>query len=1458
MLPKWVSKWWKVWAWLVFSIKKRIDMNAIVPLNIAALRVSPTDNSNVVTQFKGRVAFFDNMPYGKKSSLTSTGDAIVDLPENSTGPQASLSTGIHLHWELPDYFRQGVQQPGASQIVFPQAPNRWLVIRYLSLFDTNTNTWGAPASHSWIVESDYISTAQLSDPAPDNNFIRPSVPVPLPVNPAFGEQPFRFMGRVVDAADWKQNGDGKYLGDFNDVDGKPCYLNSIGFLGPGFAAYYPDCCTVFGFLDRFADMPVVYKALTGVTPIQFKVSYQVMGWIQNGPDPLDGMGDEVTKQYNTYVAQCRQQKTDIKQTPADFFCSMAKSKFKWLFNKENISFTVNDGAITSLNLPGKTICAGMMEEVVWNMLVQPGANSFLGDPTTKTKYGMWTDSDVKIAVGNTSSEALSALLKFDNDNHDNDPDLLNNYEYLLNALQLGILKDMEVQGNNVIALEEALHSNGFAREQGGQLWIVQPKPKDPMAPVGPANPSAEITLPLTLAEELNQLNQAQKNYDMGRSALDTTRKQLFMDWYRYIKMYAGGAVSNNVSLTTLTNFLSTSGALGSVVNQGNATGILSYISATDGSGAITGINQPVGMVTSLANKLWDAWKSFQVAMKKYPAWQVIAVAAPSFWQPTDPVAVIEGSRMEPVRRNGDTSEIAVRLSTELLNQLSITFNGKTFLVNPGGAAGLPVINGASPYATDCQALVTEAALLIPTLAVITANVLKAQGGGADNPAIADYTAFVSSLTLAQGGVSGLEGGSPATGLYNAIRQPKYIAVANPVQDVNGPQALSVTFSNTAQDGWAPNAVGWSTQLRLPEFSNNRYDPFLPVTLIWDILLDPLKKNAGSNYDAANITNFFQLDNHAIDYGYNTAGPSFNTGNPGEYASSVVMSKKATYSLSYQINNYEQNYPGDDADKTLSTIAADYQNRKILSQTMSGLNVSQLQRNYIPQITVEDLTVGNRDTVTNNIKEAALTANAGDNWYDFAFNSQNPLTSGVFGPLRGGFMNVKSLEVVDVFGQRMKIDTPEHTKEGYLKVLPAMTMAPQPGDTANSERVYLPPRLLAPARLWYRWLSATHNNEVAGIVTDFVEMNAHPATSPVCGWVLPNHLDDNLFFYNADGVAIGSFGMEHGNLQYRTRAGNLKNPADSLTVDIGAAGKPLDAVNEHLANFMWFINNRSGAVDGKGGSDAFLSATMQAILNSDQYINPANFAQDASLAVLVGRPLAITRAVISMETAGNLLPLTQADTAPTDGWPTDINNDHVNYTDRMKDAAADLAAIQFPLRMGDLSNIDDGLVGYIIEGNGSDPYLNGTFYAPAATKPLAPGIAVPASNTITLTLNAAPVVLTMLIDPRAAVHATTGVLPVEELSIPADQYSNTLANMEVTFFTMPVLQQQLGLNVPLPAQSGYVWGWVNPGAADAIPLAANAVSSNAVWGYSPQTLLEGWLELSPDPNKAPPPPVTKPK
>lgn len=1400
-------------------------MKAIVPLNVAALRVSGTDSTNVTPRagFAGRTAAFDLLPHGNLATQASTGDTIW-IPLGGGSPSVPLEAGVHLHWELPEFFKRGQADSDLGTIVFPHAPTRWLVVRSLSVYDQAKGGYGAPRQASWVVESDYV-TAQLR---PDQyNITRAAISVPLKAPD--GTTPYMYMGRVVDAASWNPAGENPadYLPHYTGPGGTPLYLTSVGFTGAAFSGYYPDCRSVFGFWDSFADVSDVYAAITQNNPVRFRASYTVIGWLPDAAsDPLSGLAATVTSQYNSYVGQAAAERAKVTSTPADVFASVTQDRYGWQFSTNAISYTLvsdEDKTLATLNVPDGTLCAGVIQEVVWDQANPATDTPFLASPTAGQP---WTDQ-VEIAIGNTTMEAASALVKSHLAAPGGDDSVLASYETLLNALQLGVLRDLEGQGNALATLEQTLHERAFSQIDGGHQWTIQTK----AAPGSQA--SVALTLPLTLAEQLAALNSAQLAYDQARSRITAARQQLFMDWVIYVKQLSRKPQEAYVVATnTLGAFLATSGAgeLRAVTSAAAAAGLLHY-QDDPATGRITGVAAD-GATTALAAQVVVAYQDVAAALNALPEnWELDAIPAEPFWQPTDPVLVLEGNRLEPVRRNGATTAIAVRADSELIGALAIAGAQGDWTVAaaslPGLAtppAALPAALAGSPQGAAAAAVIGEAALLDPQYAAVIAAVAGA----------ADAGTLAAAIAACQGGQSPLDP-PVAAGLFATVHTPGYQRTADPAQSVPAPTALTVTFTNTARTALPPDAVGWSAQTALPEFSATRADPFLPVWMTWELRLDPLARESGGSYAAGTLADKFVLGTDEIDLGYPVPA-AFTTKAPVSYTGTVVLSKKPFVSLTEQINRYLKEFPGDQADTELTSARDDLAGRKVMSQALDTFNATQTLRTTIPQIPVQNL-VTSPDPITRNIATAA-TATPGDNWYDTGFNSLTAISTGPqaqynYGPLRAGFAELLRISIVDTFGQVMNLTTATTTSSGALPLTAAAGLSPVAGDAANAGKAYLPPRALAPSRVDAHWLSASYDPSVPGLAAGFAEVNDHPATSPVCGWIVPNHLDVSLAFYDADGSPIGSFGIEHGENRYRTWAGNPANPGSVLDIDLGP--DPAPRVNTHVARLMRFVG---------GQAAGFLGDLMGAIENSDQFINPASFGQDAALSVLIGRPLAIVRTVQSISTSGGVLPASQADNTAADALTQAVNGRWYDYADRQARTSAGLGQVRIPVRLGELTDIDDGLVAFLPEGSGTSPYS--VVYSATAPENAKNAVARPGADTIELTLNGPALTFTALVDPRAPVHVSTGVLPTVTMQVPPDQYLRAMQQLAVTFTARPVLSDSLGLRIPLPAEAGFTWSWVSPGAAPE-PFSPASAPDVPSYGYSPQRLIEGWLDLIPNPS-----------
>ncbi|CCI29143.1 hypothetical protein MICAH_5520001 [Microcystis aeruginosa PCC 9809] len=227
---------------------------------------------------------------------------------------------------------------------------------------------------------------------------------------------------------------------------------------------------------------------------------------------------------------------------------------------------------------------------------------------------------------------------------------------------------------------------------------------------------------------------------------------------------------------------------------------------------------------------------------------------------------------------------------------------------------------------------------------------------------------------------------------------------------------------------------------------------------------------------------------------------------------------------------------------------------------------------------------------------------------------------------------------------------------------------------------------------------------------------------------------------------------------------------------------------------------------------------------------------------MGRPIAVVRASLNLELEG--LPAINQD------WGVFWQDLRRNF--RETDS---FEKVKFPIRLGEYKQLNDGLLGYWLEGdNGS---IKDVFYAPQSDLE---GINHPAIKFhngnnpwhIDLNLKDSPTLLTMLIDPRGKVHATTGILPTKSIDIPPDQYQQALEKIEITFLSAPILTDSGKINLALPDEVGYQWSWLEKekeqwSTADKI----GQTNVNAIFSGK-QEIREGWLKLStkkepPNPN-----------
>jgi len=444
----------------------------------------------------------------------------------------------------------------------------------------------------------------------------------------------------------------------------------------------------------------------------------------------------------------------------------------------------------------------------------------------------------------------------------------------------------------------------------------------------------------------------------------------------------------------------------------------------------------------------------------------------------------------------------------------------------------------------------------------------------------------------------------------------------------------------------------------------------------------------------------------------------------------------------------------------------------------------------------------------------------------------------FWPLRAGFLKVKRLRLVDCFGQVLDLAGSSATEPAK----PEQIMRTEPLTVEDrTDLVELAPRFTAPSRLWFRFVSAADD-----------ATEANDATSPVCGFVLPNHLDGDLQFYAADGVGLGTVRFDGGRLEAGGNtvagAGVVWEDSPGQPTNLGSA--PSGTIRDpHLAGIAQGLLDW-GVVDATPDApavDTALSSLLRIVDSALWSVDPFGHIGEEHLALLVGHPVAVLRAMIRVEVDEPVTP--------------DL-----------------VQGIRVPVRIGALAHWQDGLLGYFVgedyrtlhvpdpaaadfarpigphEGfNGqasttSDYYTNfatdlGVVAQPGATPVDHPYVDL---SGVLWVQPQQDVWLTLLMEPHSVVHATTGFLPRKEIGMRRSWVAPGLSRLAPVFRFGPVLVDPKLIRMPIAADIRGTWSWNHR--ADATTWAEDPIvnsTGDARIPPDPSEGQEGWLKLTPE-------------
>jgi len=217
----------------------------MVPIHLDALCLK-TDLSVVEAK-----ADFSRLPFwdGAREvnpDVANISEELLSRPLQDRGLR--LRPGVHLHWSLPDSLTRGFNKSDPQQskrrLSFPAVPNRWLVTR-----SRKGSDGVSLVQRQWIVESDHLHPESPEE-------ARPGTAIPFPAGR--DASPYRFLGRQRPfTGQWSEDDAAESLTRFGyqltavgyEAGPKLDAEKSGSYGEPTFAAFYPNCQSVFGFYD---------------------------------------------------------------------------------------------------------------------------------------------------------------------------------------------------------------------------------------------------------------------------------------------------------------------------------------------------------------------------------------------------------------------------------------------------------------------------------------------------------------------------------------------------------------------------------------------------------------------------------------------------------------------------------------------------------------------------------------------------------------------------------------------------------------------------------------------------------------------------------------------------------------------------------------------------------------------------------------------------------------------------------------------------------------------------------------------------------------------------------------------------------------------------------------------------------------------------------------------------------
>ncbi|MDW3191463.1 MAG: hypothetical protein R8G66_03835 [Cytophagales bacterium] len=1317
----------------------------------------------------------------------------------------TLKKGIHLHWAMPDGLTMGVQDTN-KKIVYPQIPNRWLITKYI-----NEKQEG-----QWIVESDYLHPQNASNdygsvsyPIDLKNYTAQVIASEIEETPY---QPYRFIGRQVPYVDWNEE---------ESVD-RLKGLTVAGYGTPSFAAFYPNCYSILGFQE---DTDTTPDALNNT-------EYTVVGWYSDtSNDPLnklirDNSGKTIGEfrelikgTFNWEIPE------DADAAPENMVCFGHLS-----FNANTRSFesTRTTDVELAIGNSGKEALSAYMatkfhpdkKKVAEEQLMAIQLSNMVN--TTGTDVGpafrqAFHDDQFASKNGQTvwvvtlQSNTNNTTDKSSQNNKDENIQLPPNLTHQLNDLNLSQAA-FEQSSNRIEGLRHSLFSDWYK-------YMVSAYPASDEVGAYPDMNLIRYYIEQKSIPELENLIEETGTLFVEKDKSTGIITSLKGEGVDTVAARVSGYFAG---LKTLVDSYNT--------GEPEAT----YFTALCNQGAIpSDVTSDAGITWVPNTPITD--QCLQFSGRNFLTYNISeGCRGISFW-----TKIIGQQNHDAVFFNleeVDNSSIGVSGFGTFWNRVSINgvvinpeinkdwgsfpkdqwihiylesathFNGNLYLLSSDGTQQFTRGNLTSfrlfnsPLSEDD--IYTDRNIFQKNQAVIR-----------QQPGPRYYQTKEPVLLLSGDDVKpSLRHG------YDGRQHEEDLMVCNIDSTLVLPLTKAGIESSTILDDIRNKKPGNDTELM--GYQSWEEMPWNPFMFEWETANYPLlKENAstaseestsgsdaliasGGNYPISFIEDNFIQEMNKEQLALNDNATV--SGDPQIYKGYTIITNQAQLLLQAQVivflnkqrtNDFiaqfgitieteeqqtsfndwiadkpklsESNFEEytDWIDSLPEYLYTDTPNNiirqaigaytevtqlNVQSQALGGFNQALLMFNQALQLPISDaLGYDNAKEFAEKVADLVLGANK---------SVAHPLNT--FMPLRTGSLNLMNVRIIDTFGQYKDVNN--------LEAL----IIPESMRFDSSEgygHFYLPPAISQPARLNFRWLAADNGEQ---------EVNSAQSSNPICGWVVANFMDLSIMVYDQNGYSLGYIDKN---------AFWQPTPGDSTPLD------PRFIENKYLKNVVRQLSITDGESNEAKAQYIldFINMMNEALTN----ITPANAAQLTGTAILMGRPIAVVRTFLDLEVKGNL-----ANNQSWNAFRADLN--------ASKRTTNDFEKVLFPLRVGDRSQLNDGLVGYWKEDETNQ--LSSAFYTTIASGVVTNADIVAfedARTHLQQSIDAEGQNLTMLVDPNGSVHAHSGVLPTKSIAIPSSKFAKAIQNINITFLSTPIITPRDLVAVSLPNEAGFNWSWV---------------------------------------------------